>query len=90
MHSGAHSKLLRAEKPLSTEQKIDTFVQGIECSTAQSIIFSISGDDTIRTFFDTYYNAIASRIELANSLTQKSIFKREDGFVNQEKSGRNK
>ena len=59
---------------MTTKQKIDTFVQGIECSNAQSIIVSISGDPEIRTTFDAYYNAIASRIELANSLTQKPNF----------------
>ena len=76
---------------MTTEQKIDTFVQGIECSTAQSIVVSISGDLLIRTSFDVYYNAIASRIELANSLTQKPSFRREDRFVNQEnKIDRNK
>ena len=91
LHSSAHSKLLRAQKPMTTEQKIDTFVQGIECSTAQSIVVSISGDLLIRTSFDVYYNAIASRIELANSLTQKPSFRREDRFVNQEnKIDRNK
>ena len=30
LHSSAHSKLLRAQKPMTTEQKIDAFVQGIE------------------------------------------------------------
>ena len=90
LHSGAHAKLLRADKPMTTEQKIDTFVQGIECSIAQSIVVSISGTPANRTSFDAYYNAIASRIELANSLMQKSNFKKEDRYVNQEKSERNK
>ena len=49
LHSNAHSKLLRAVKPMTTEQKIDTFVQGIQCSTAQSIVVSMSGDLHIRT-----------------------------------------
>ena len=71
---------------MTTEQKIDTFVQGIQCSTAQSIVVSMSGDLHIRTSFDAYYNAIASRIELANSLTQKPNFRKEDRFVNQEKT----
>ena len=75
---------------MTTEQKIDTFVQVIECSTAQNIVISLSGDSLIRTSFDVYYNAIASRIELANSLTQKPSFRKEDIFVNQEKNELNK
>ena len=34
LHSNAHTKLLRAGKPMSIEQKIDSFIQRIECSTA--------------------------------------------------------
>ena len=90
LHTSAHAKLLRADKPMTVEQKIDGFVHGLECSTAQTIVVSIAGDPTIRVSFDAYYNAIASRIELANSLTQKQVFRREDRFVNQGKTDRNK
>ena len=61
---------------MTTEQKVDTFVQGIECSTAQSIVVSVLGDRTIRVSFDAYYNIISSRIKLANSLTNKINLKK--------------
>lgn len=71
-HSKAHIKLLRAGKPMSIEQQIDAFVQGIQCSVTQSIVVNLAGDQTVRTSFDTYYNAVASRLELALTLTGKS------------------
>ena len=90
LHTSAHTKFFRASKPMTPEHKIDNFVQGIECSTAQSIVVSISGDLLIRVTFEAYYNAISSRIELANSLTNKGNSRREDRLVNQGKSERNK
>ena len=90
LHTSARTKFFRASKHMTPEQKTDSFVQGIECSTAQSIVVSISGDPLIRITFEAYYNAIASRIELANSLTQKGNLRREDRLVNQGKSERNK
>ena len=68
-HSTAHIKLLNAKKPMTVEQQIDTFVQGIQCATAQSIVVNLAGDRTVRTTFETYYNAVASRLELSLSLT---------------------
>ena len=70
-HSRAHVRLLAAGKPMTTEQQIDTFIQGVQCATTQSIIVSISGDPSVRTSFETYYNNVASRLELALSLTSK-------------------
>jgi len=70
-HSKAHIKLLKADKPMSAQQQIDTFIAGIKCATAQTIIVNISGDLTIRTSFDKYYNAIASKLELALQLTNQ-------------------
>ena len=71
-HALAHTKLESANKPMTTEQKIDTFVQGMQCSTAQNIVVNIAGIDTHRSTFDAYYNAVASKLELALSLTNKS------------------
>ena len=70
-HSRAHIKLLKANKPMTVQQQIDTFIAGIKCATAQAIVVNISGDSTIRTSFDTYYNAIASKLELALQLTNQ-------------------
>ena len=56
---------------MTTEQKIDSFIQGMQCSTAQNIVVNIAGLPTNRTSFDTYYNAVASKLELALSLTNK-------------------
>ena len=70
-HSKAHVKLQKAGKPMSTEQQVDSFVQGIQCAVAQSIIVNVAGDPKIRTSFDTYYNAVASKLELAISLSNK-------------------
>ena len=71
-HALAHTKLDSANKPMTTEQKIDMFVQSMQCSTAQSIVVNIAGIATYRSTFDAYYNAVASRLELALSLTNKS------------------
>ena len=70
-HSKAHVKLQKVGKPMTVEQQIDTFIQGIQCATAQSIIVNVAGDPTVRTSFDTYYNVVASRLELALSLSGK-------------------
>ena len=70
-HSKAHVKLDQANKPMSVEQQIDAFIQGINCATTQSIVVNLVGDPNVRTTFDTYYNAVASRLELALSLTAK-------------------
>ena len=59
-HSKAHVKLQKAGKPMSTEQQVESFIQGIQCAVAQSIIVNVDGDPKIRTSFDTYYNAVAS------------------------------
>ena len=72
LHSTAQTKLLRAGKPMSVEQQIDSFIQGMQCATAQSIVVQLSGDASVRTSFDSYYNAIASKLELSMSLTHKS------------------
>ena len=73
LHAGAHAKLSRANKPMTVEQQIDTFIQGMQCATVQSIVVNLAGDPTVRTSFDAYYNAVASRLELSMSLTHKSI-----------------
>ena len=73
LHAGTHAKLSRAEKPMTVEQKIDTFIQGMQCATVQSIVVNLAGDNTVRTSFDVYYNAVASRLELSMSLTHKGI-----------------
>ena len=71
-HSRAHIKLLKAGKPMTIEQQIDAFVQGIQCATTQSIVVNLAGDQAVRASFDDYYNAVASRLELAMTLTGKS------------------
>lgn len=71
-HSKAHIKLLKAGKPMTIEQQIDAFVQGIQCPTTQSIVVNLAGNPAVRTTFDDYYNAVASRLELAMTLTGKS------------------
>lgn len=71
-HSRAHIKLLKAGKPMTVEQQIDAFVQGIQCATTQSIVVNLAGNQTVRASFDEYYNAVASRLELAMTLTGKS------------------
>ena len=71
-HSRAHIKLLKAGKPMTVEQQIDSFVQGIQCATTQSIVVNLAGNQNVRTTFDDYYNAVASRLELAMTLTGKA------------------
>ena len=56
---------------MTVEQQIDAFVQGIQCSTTQSIVVNLAGNPAVRTSFDNYYNAVASRLELAMTLTGK-------------------
>ena len=86
-HTKAHIKLLKADKPMTVQQQIDTFIAGIKCATAQSIVVQISGDPAIRTSFDTYYNAIASRLELALVLSN-SVSQSENRNVNKFESAR--
>ena len=88
-HSQAHTKLLQAKKPMTIEQQIDTFVQGIQCATAQSIVVNLAGDATARTSFETYYNAVASKLELSISLTHTPT-NRENRNVNEFASGKRK
>ena len=57
---------------MSTEQKIDPFIQGMQCSTTQNIVVNITGITALCTSFNTYYNAVASKLELAISLTNRS------------------
>ena len=57
---------------MTVEQQIDAFVQGIQCATTQSIVVNLAGDQTVRTSFDDYYNAVATRLELAMTLTGKT------------------
>ena len=85
-HSQAHIKLLQAQKHMTIEQQIDKFVQGIKCATAQSIVVNLAGDLTARASFESYYNAVASRLELSLSLTNTPS-NRENRNVN-EFSGR--
>ena len=56
---------------MTVEQQIDAFVQGIQCSTTQSIVVNLAGNAAVRTTFDDYYNAVVSRLELAMTLTGK-------------------
>ena len=72
LHALVHTKLDSANKPMSTEQKADSLIQGIQCSTTQNIVVNIAGITALRTSFDMYYNAVASKLELAISLTNKS------------------
>ena len=91
-HSKAHIKLQKAGKPMSTEQQVDSFIQGIQCAVAQNIIVNLAGDPTIRKTFDTYYNAVASKLELSISLSNKptNSVQRNVNQTNSERdSGRN-
>ena len=54
---------------MTVEQQIDTFVQVIQCATTQKNVINLSGRPIVRTSFEAYYNAIASRLELSLSLT---------------------
>ena len=68
-HSKAHIKLLKVDKPMTVQQQIDSFIAGVKCAIAQTIIVNVSDDRTIRTSFEIYYNATASKLELALQLT---------------------
>ena len=46
-HSTDHFKLIQPNKPMSVEQQIDTFIQGIQSATAQSIVVSLVGDQIL-------------------------------------------
>lgn len=54
---------------MTVEQQIDAFVQGIHCATTQAIAVNLAGDQAVCTMFDNYYNAVASKLELAMALT---------------------
>ena len=56
---------------MTVQHQIDTFITGIKCTTAPTIIVNVSGDQTICTSFNTYYNDIASYLELALKLMNK-------------------
>ena len=88
-HSKTHSKLLKADKPMTIQQQIDAFIVGIKCATTQTIIVNVSGDRTIRASFEIYYNAIASKLELALQLTNQ-ISHTENRNVNQFNLNKNK
>ena len=57
---------------MTVEQQIDGFIQGIQCVTAQIIVINLAGDQTAHISFDSYYNAVASRLELSLSWTHKT------------------
>ena len=73
---------------MTVEQQIDGFIQGIQCTTAQSILINLAGDQAPRISFDSYYNAVASRLELSLSLTHKitSTKNRNVNEVNQKRT----
>ena len=71
LHARTHAKLLRVDKHMTVEQQIDGFIQGIQFATAQSILINLAGDQAARISFDSYYNDVASRLELYLSLTHK-------------------
>ena len=70
-HAKAHIMLQKVGKGMTIEQQIDTFVQGIQCAVAQSIIVNVADDPIVRSSFDTYYNVVASKLELLISLSNK-------------------
>ena len=88
LHAHDHAKLLRVDKSMTVEQQIDGFIQGIQCTTAQSILINLAGDQAARISFDSYYNAVASRLELSLSLTHKitSTKNRNVNEVNQKRT----
>lgn len=57
---------------MAVEQQINAFVQDIQCTTTQAIIVHLAGNQAIHTFFDKYYNTVASKLEFAMALTGKS------------------
>ena len=73
---------------MTVEQQIDGFVQGIQRATAQSIVINLAGDQAARISFDSYYNIVASRLELSLSLTHKitSTENRNFNEVNQKRT----
>ena len=89
LHARAHAKLLRVDKPMTVEQQIDGFIQGIQCATTQSIVINLAGDQAARQSFDSYYNDVASRLELSLSLTIKGT-STENRNVNEFKKKRTK
>ena len=74
---------------MTVQQQIDTFIQGVKCATIQSIVVIIYGIACIRTGFDTYYNAIASKLELALALST-SVTQNKTRNVNQLNLNKNK
>ena len=70
-HAKAHIMLQKFGKGMTVEQQIDTFIQGIQCAVAQGIVVNVAGDPVHRSTFDTYYNIIASKLELSISLSNK-------------------
>ncbi len=56
---------------MTVEQQIDAFVQGIQCSTTQSIVVNLARNPAVQTSSNDYYNAVALRLELAMTLTGK-------------------
>ena len=74
---------------MTVQQQTDAFIAGVKCATAQIIIVTVSGDRTIRANFEIYYNAIASKLELALQLTNQ-ISHTENRNVNQFNLNKNK
>ena len=66
------------------------FVQSIQVSTAQRIIFSLLGNVIIRVIYNTHYNVVASWEELTICLTHKSSWHKEDIYVNEGNINKNK
>ena len=89
LHARAYTKLLRVDKHMTVEQQINGFIQSIQCATAQSIVINLAGDQADRISFDSYYNAVASRLELSLSLTHK-ITSTENRHVNEVNQKRTK
>ena len=89
LYARAHSKLLRVDKLMTVEQQIDGFIQGIQYATTQSIVINLTGDQAARISFDSYYNAVASRLELSLSLTH-NITSTENRHVNEVNQKRTK
>ena len=54
---------------MTVQQQSDTFIQGIKCATAQTIVVNVSDNAAICTSFDTYYSVLASKLELALTLS---------------------
>ena len=57
---------------MAVEQQIDAFVQGIQCATIQAIVVvHLASNQAVCTSFNEYYNAVASTLKLAMTLTGK-------------------